>query len=209
MSDSSWDQVDSIAPEDEVDEKRRRFLVKATGAMGAVGVIAAGVPFVSSMNPSRKAEAAGGPVEVKIAEMKPGDQLTVIWRGKPIWIIKRDANMLATLAPLDAELRDPDSRIDQQPDYARNEYRSRRKDILVLVGVCTHLGCAPTYRPDPKGVAPDWPGGFFCSCHGSKFDFAGRVYKGVPAPINLEVPPYAFKDKDTLIIGVDSPSEVV
>ena len=189
-----------------IDKNRRKFLAGATCAVGAAGVVAGSIPFIASMLPSESAIAAGGPVRVKIDKMKPGDQLTVIWRGRPIWIIRRDEKMLATLPVLEPELRDPKSIIDQQPEYARNEYRSRKKDLLVLVGICTHLGCAPTYRPDVGGVSADWKGGFFCSCHGSKFDFAGRVFKGVPAPINLEVPPYVFLSENEIMIGVDKPS---
>ena len=188
---------------DKADEKRRKFLLRATTAMSIVGSAAAGVPFVASMLPSAKAKALGGPVRVKVGEMKPGDQLTVIWRGRPIWIVRRSSGMLAELPKHDGLLRDPNSKIEQQPSYAQNEYRSRKPEFLVLVGICTHLGCAPTYRPDPKSVSPDWPGGFYCSCHGSKFDMAGRVYKGVPAPINLEVPPYTFASDDEIVIGVD------
>lgn len=188
---------------DKVDENRRKFLAGATCAVGAAGVVAGSVPFIASMLPSRSAIAAGGPVRVKVDKMKVGDQMTVIWRGRPIWIIRRDEKMLSTLPALESELRDPKSNVHQQPDYARNEYRSRKKEYLVLVGICTHLGCAPTYRPDAGGVAVDWKGGFFCSCHGSKFDFAGRVFKGVPAPINLEVPPYVFLSENEIMIGVD------
>lgn len=190
---------------DGVDTKKRKFLLGATATVGAIGAAAALSPFVRAMQPSAKAIAEGGPVTIKVGEMKPGDQLTVVWRGKPIWIIRRDEKMLNTLRDNNQLLRDPNSNVDQQPNFAQNQYRSRRPEFLVLVGVCTHLGCSPTYRPDPKGVAPDWPGGFFCSCHGSKFDLAGRVYKGVPAPVNLEVPPYAFIDDNTLLIG----SEIV
>ena len=141
------------------------------------------------------------PIEVDISVLKEGEQRTVVWRGKPIWVVRRTVDQVNALSQLDSELTDPNSEIEQQPGYAKNAYRSIRPDILVLVGVCTHLGCAPTYRPEPKAIDAAWPGGFFCSCHGSKFDLAGRVYKGVPAPTNLEVPPYHFKDKSTLIVG--------
>jgi len=140
--------------------------------------------------------------------MKVGDQLTVSWRGRPVWIVKRSPEALASLDGVTTLLRDPNSDVAQQPIYARNQHRSIKPEILVLVGVCTHLGCAPTYRPDKGGVDEKWPGGFFCSCHGSRFDMAGRVYKGVPAPINLEVPPHAFINDNELIIGTDNPSEV-
>ncbi len=192
---------------DEVDEKRRKFLIKSTAAVGAVGVVAAGVPFVASMLPSAKAEAAGGPIRVKIGKMKPGDQLTVMWRGRPVWIICRTKEALEELPKLSGLLRDPNSDIPQQPEYARNVYRSIKPSYAVLVGVCTHLGCSPTYRPDPKSLDKQWPGGFFCSCHGSKFDLAGRVYKGVPAPINLEVPPYVYLSEGEILIGTDKKPE--
>ncbi len=193
---------------DEVDQKRRKFLVRATTAMGVVGAAVAGIPFISALMPSAKARAAGGPVRVKLTGMKPGDQLTVIWRGKPVWIIRRDSQIVNELPGLNNLLRDPESKIEQQPPYAQNIYRSRNPNFLILVGICTHLGCSPTYRPDPGSLYSDWPGGFFCSCHGSKFDLAGRVYKGVPAPINLEVPPYVFLSDDELLIGMSEAPEV-
>lgn len=194
--------------EDTVDLKKREFLVKATSVATAAGVACMAVPFVSSMLPSKDTVAAGAPVRVKVGEMQPGQQLTVEYRGRPVWIIRRTPEALASLDGIESELRDPDSGIEQQPDYARNKYRSIKPEFLVLVGVCTHLGCAPTYRPDQGGITPDWKGGFYCSCHGSKFDFSGRVYKGVPAPINLEVPRYAFVNDDEIIIGVDqAPTE--
>jgi len=139
--------------------------------------------------------------------MKPGDQLTVMWRGRPVWIVRRGKKALASLPEVNKFLRDPDSKVAQQPTYAKNIYRSRKPEYLVLVGVCTHLGCSPTYRPDPKGIDPEWLGGFFCSCHGSKFDLSGRVFKGVPAPINLEVPPYVFISETEIMIGVDKAPE--
>ncbi|OGT43991.1 MAG: ubiquinol-cytochrome c reductase iron-sulfur subunit [Gammaproteobacteria bacterium RIFCSPHIGHO2_12_FULL_40_19] len=189
--------------DDSIDAKRREFLTGATVTMGAIGVAAACVPFIASMLPSADAIAAGGPIHVKVSDMKPGDQLTVIWRGKPVWIIARGVDALETLHTDTNLLRDPDSTTDQQPTYAQNIFRSRKPQHLILVGVCTHLGCTPTYRPDPHSVSSDWPGGFFCSCHGSKFDLSGRVFKGVPAPINLEVPPYVYLSDDEILIGVD------
>lgn len=187
----------------EIDLKRRKFLTKATVAAGTVGVAATCIPFVSYMMPSKTARAAAAPIKVDISKMKPGDQKTIQWRGRPIWIVKRTEEAIASLRHPNNELRDPNSKVEQQPEYARNAYRSIRPDILVLVGVCTHLGCVPTYRPDKGSIEKTWPGGFFCSCHGSKFDMAGRVYKGVPAPINMEVPRYAFIDDNTLLIGAD------
>lgn len=190
---------------DEIDLERRKFLIKSATALGAVGVVAAAVPFVSSMLPSADVEHAAAPIKVNISGLKPGDQLTVSWRGKPIWIIRRTPEALKSLAMDEDLLRDPQSDEDQQPAYARNRYRSIKPEYLVVVGVCTHLGCIPTYRPDPKSVSPDWPGGFLCTCHGSKFDMSGRVFKGVPAPINLEVPNYAFINDQEILIGVDNP----
>jgi len=189
--------------EDAIDNKRRDFLVKATTVVGAVGVCAAAVPFVSSMMPAADVRAAGAPVRVDISKLKPGEQLTVEWRGKPVWIIRRTPEALAGLEKIERELRDPKSNVEQQPDYARNTHRSIKPEYLVLVGICTHLGCAPTYRPDKGGISTDWKGGFYCSCHGSTFDLAGRVFKGVPAPINLEVPRYAFINDNEILIGVD------
>jgi len=194
---------------DEVDKRRRKFLVGATSAVGAIGVAMATVPFASAMLPGAAEEAAGLPVKVDISQMKEGDQLTVAWRGRPVWIIRRSKDAIDNLAKIKDLLRDPTSEVKQQPDYARNFYRSRKPDFLVLVGICTHLGCSPTYRPDVNGVETGWPGGFFCSCHGSKFDLAGRVFKGVPAPINMEVPPYLFLNDNELLIGTDQmPQEV-
>jgi len=192
---------------DEIDEKRRAFLVKATTAVGAVGVLATAVPFVASMLPSEDVAEAAAPIKVDISHLKPGEQLTIMWRGRPIWIIHRTPEALASLKKDLTLLRDPNSQVDQQPPYAKNLYRSIKPEILVLVGVCTHLGCIPTYRPDEGSVSPQWPGGFLCSCHGSKFDLAGRVFKGVPAPINLEVPSYTYINDTTLLIGVDYPKK--
>lgn len=198
-----------MCSDDTVDEKRRKFLLRATTAMGALGAAAVATPFVASLFPTEKAIAKGGPVPVKIGGMKPGDQLTVIWRARPVWIVRRTEAALAELRRLTNFLRDPNSKTPQQPRYAENVYRSIKPEYLVLVGVCTHLGCTPTYRPDPKSVTPDWPGGFFCSCHGSKFDLAGRVYKGVPAPINMEVPPYVYLSEQEILIGVDKKPEAL
>lgn len=176
---------------------RRRFLTGAATAVGAVGVGFAAVPFLSSFQPSARAEAAGAPVDVNIGKLAPGQMTTVAWRGKPVYVVHRTDRMLESLPEVEDRLRDPDSEVaSQQPDFAINPYRAREehKRFLVLVGVCTHLGCAPTYRPEiaPEDLGEDWQGGFFCPCHGSKFDLSGRVYKGVPAPTNLEVPPYVY-----------------
>lgn len=185
------------------DEQRRKFLATATGVVGGVGAVCALTPFVSSWLPSAKAMAAGAPVEVDLSRMEPGQQVTVEWRGKPVWIIKRTEEMLKHLADSEDQLRDPQSLVDQQPAYARNPHRSIKPEYLVLVGVCTHLGCSPKYNPEMGELGDNWPGGFFCPCHGSTFDLSGRVFKGVPAPINLEVPPYRFVSENVIIIGED------
>ena len=190
-----------------VDRGKRRFLVAATSVMGGVAGVAVAVPFAMSMNPSAQARAAGAPVEVDISKVEPGMMITIEWRGKPVWIVRRTPEMLASLPKIDGEVSDPKSSVKQQPDYAKNESRSIKPEYLVLVGICTHLGCSPSQKlaaGTDEGMGSDWPGGFFCPCHGSKFDLAGRVFKGVPAPINLEVPPYAYLSDTRLIIGSDS-----
>lgn len=186
-----------------VDQNKRRFLTNTTAVVGAVGAGFVAVPFIASWLPSERAKTAGAPVEVDISKLAVGQQVTVEWRGKPVWIVKRSDRNLEDLKTLDDKLRDPASENDQQPEYARNEYRSIKGHILVLVGICTHLGCSPTYRPEAGTVEPDWKGGFFCPCHGSKFDMAGRVYSGVPAPLNLEVPPHMYKSDNVILIGED------
>lgn len=186
---------------EQINVERRRFLTTASAVIGGVGVACAAVPFVASWNPSAKTQAAGAPVEVDISKLAVGQQLTVEWRGKPVWVINRSQTMLSDLPKLDNLLRDPNSNTDQQPTYAHNLYRSIKPEYFVAVGICTHLGCVPNYRPDVGSVSPDWLGGFFCPCHGSKFDLAGRVYKGVPAPLNLEIPPYTYKSDTVLVIG--------
>jgi ubiquinol-cytochrome c reductase iron-sulfur subunit len=190
---------------DNTNTGRRRFLTAATTVVGAVGVGFALVPFVSSMQPSAKARAAGAPVRADISKLEPGQMIRVKWRGKPVWLVKRTDEMLESLATLIPDLRDPDSEQPQQPEYAQNEFRSIRPEILVTVGICTHLGCSPTYRPDvgAADLGADWLGGFFCPCHGSRFDLAGRVYKGVPAPLNLEIPPHRYLSDNELVIGED------
>ncbi len=190
-----------------VDRGKRRFLVAATSVMGGVAGVAVAVPFVISMTPSARARAAGAPVEVDISKVEPGMIITIEWRGKPVWIVRRTPEMLASLKKIDSEVADPNSSVKQQPDYAKNESRSIKPEYLVLVGICTHLGCSPSQKlaaGTDGGMGSDWPGGFFCPCHGSKFDLAGRVFKGVPAPINLEVPPYAYLSDTRLIVGADS-----
>nr|WP_316409755.1 ubiquinol-cytochrome c reductase iron-sulfur subunit [Legionella israelensis] len=187
--------------EDSFDEDRRKFLVATTSVLGGVGAVCALSPFVSSWFPSAKAQAAGAPVEVDLSKLEPGQQVTVEWRGKPVWIIRRTKEMLDQITGHSEFLRDPESLVDQQPEYAQNKYRSIKPEYLVLIGICTHLGCVPKYNPEEKSLGQDWPGGFFCPCHGSKFDLSGRVFKGVPAPINLEVPPYHFIDEHVIVIG--------
>lgn len=183
------------------DEHRRKFLIAGSCILGGIGALCAMKPLLSSWLPSAKAQAAGGPIMLDLSTMQPGEQRTVTWRGKPVWIVKRTTQMLQNLTLHNELLRDPDSLVNQQPDYAQNQFRSINPEYLVVVGVCTHLGCIPHYKPHQGELAANWPGGFFCPCHSSTFDLAGRVFKGVPAPINLEVPPYHFVDAHTLVIG--------
>jgi ubiquinol-cytochrome c reductase iron-sulfur subunit len=199
--------MDRIMAQDNVDRGKRRFLTIATGVAGGVAGVAVAVPFVMSMNPSARARAAGAPVEVDISKIEPGMMITEEWRGKPVWIVRRTKEMLESLKDLDKEVADPDSRMKMQPDYAKNEYRAIKAEYLVLVGICTHLGCSPSQKlaaGTESGLGEGWKGGFFCPCHGSKFDLAGRVFKGVPAPANLEVPPYTYLSDTRLLIGQDS-----
>lgn len=191
--------------DDNVDCGRRRLLV-ATAAAGGVAGVAAAVPFVASMLPSERAKAAGAPVEVDISKLSPGQMMTVEWRGKPVWIINRTKEMLDSLTKVADQLADPKSEKKNQPEYARNETRSIKPEILVAVGICTHLGCSPTEKfktGAESGIDPNWPGGFICPCHGSTFDLAGRVYKSKPAPDNLEIPPHMYLGDAKLVIGED------
>lgn len=187
-------------------DKTRRNLVVATSVVGGAASIGAAVPFVASMLPSERAKAAGAPVEIDISAMAPGELKVVEWRGKPVWVIRRTEEMLASLKTVAGKLIDPASKDSTQPDYAQNEYRSRKPELMVMEGVCTHLGCSPQMKPaDAKAeMGSDWAGGFYCACHGSKFDLAGRVFRGAPAPTNLVVPPYAFLSDSTLLIGDDT-----
>ena len=189
-----------------VNEGRRRFLTVATSVVGAAGVVGVAVPFVKSWNPSAKAKAAGAPVKYNVSKIEPGQMVRVAWQGKPVYIVRRTAESIAALAGLADKLLDPSSDAKQQPEYAKNINRSIKSEFLILVGLCTHLGCAPMFRPE-VGVTDfgddDWQGGFFCPCHGSKFDLAGRVYKGVPAPTNLVVPPHFYETDDVVVIGVN------
>ncbi|MEM7562059.1 MAG: ubiquinol-cytochrome c reductase iron-sulfur subunit [Pseudomonadota bacterium] len=185
---------------EEVDNSRRRFLTAGTMVVGAVGGVAVAVPFIKTWSPSARAKTAGAPVQANIGKLQPGQQIIVKWRGKPVWVVRRDDKALATLPKVAEELRDVDSEDSIQPEYAKNEHRSRKPEFLVIEGICTHLGCSPTYQPE---ITTDFQGGFFCPCHGSKFDFAGRVYQGVPAPTNLPVPPHYFVSEDVILIGED------
>ena len=189
-----------------VNTGRRRFLTATTAVVGGVGAIFAAVPFIKAWKPSARAQLAGAPVSVDVSQLQPGQRLTVQWRGQPVWLIRRTEQQLAELARLgDEQLRDPNSEnADMQPAYASNEFRSIRPELLVLVGICTHLGCVPLFRPElePQPFDPEWKGGFFCPCHSSRFDMAGRVFEGVPAPNNLLVPPYHFEGDSTVVVGV-------
>lgn len=186
-----------------IDCGRRRLMV-ATAAVGGAGVVTAAVPFLSSMLPSERAKAAGAPVEVDVGNLLPGQMMTVEWRGKPVWIINRNQEMLETLAKLDAAVADPNSESRQQPDSCKNPTRSIKPNLLVAIGICTHLGCSPSSKfkkGAEEGMPADWPGGFICPCHGSTFDFAGRVYKNKPAPTNLEIPPHTYLSETRILIG--------
>lgn len=186
-----------------VDKSKRQFLTSAVTVVGAVGTGFLAVPFLAQMQPSVKAMAAGAPVEVDISKMEPGQLIRVAWRGKPVWILNRTPEVLETLKTLDGQLRDPKSTDSIQPDSSKNPGRSIKPEVFVAVGLCTHLGCSPTFRPEiaPSDLGENWKGGFFCPCHGSWFDLAGRVYQGVPAPTNLEIPPYRYISDTLLIVG--------
>ncbi|HCY62206.1 MAG TPA: ubiquinol-cytochrome c reductase iron-sulfur subunit [Oxalobacteraceae bacterium] len=193
---------------DETDVRRRKFLTAAAAGVGGIGLAATAIPFMESMSPSEAAKAAGAPVEVNISRLEPGMLVTVEWRGKPVWLLHRTEQMLDLLNKHDDQLVDPESLASQQPVYAKNATRSIRPEYLVVIGICTHLGCIPLYRPEvgATDLGADWPGGFYCPCHGSKFDLAGRVVKNVPAPRNLEIPPHEFVSDTRLLIGKDSQS---
>ena len=188
-----------------VDQGKRRFLVAATTVVGGTAAAAVAVPFVSSMMPSERAKAAGAPVQIDISKVEPGAMVTEEWRGKPVWIINRTPEMLANLSKHDDKLTDPKCEVvTQQPVYCNNESRSIKPNLMVLVGICTHLGCSPSPKLQANGdMGADWPGGFFCPCHGSKFDLAGRVFNGSPAPINLVVPPHKYLSDTVMIVGED------
>jgi ubiquinol-cytochrome c reductase iron-sulfur subunit len=188
---------------------RRRVLTAVTTAVGAVGVVGVAVPFVGSWNPSERAKAAGAPVEVNIGKIEPGQMVTFEWRGKPVFVVRRTDAILAGLEVMEPLLRDPTSKKSIQPDYVDPKFRSQKPEFLIVLGLCTHLGCAPAYEPKVGSVdlsGTEWQGGFFCKCHGSKFDMAGRVLQGVPAPINLEIPPHQYLSDSVVLIGVDQNS---
>jgi len=195
-----------IMSDNAVDIDRRRFLTGTTVVIGGIGAAVAAVPFIASFQPSARAKAIGAPVEVDIGRLQPGQRITQKWRGKPVWIVRRTPAMIEALKKLDGELlRDPSSENSDQPAYATNAWRSTREEYLILVGLCTHLGCSPNFVPESgaSGMGEAWVGGFFCPCHGSKFDLAGRVYGGYPAPTNMTVPPYRFVSDTRIIIGED------
>ena len=191
---------------DVINSGRRKFLTAATSAVGVAGVVGIAVPFVGSWNPSAKAKAAGAPVKADVSKLEPGQMVVVEWRGKPVYVVNRTEAQLEELPKLDGMLKDPESLISEQPEYIKGVDRSIKPNLLVIIGLCTHLGCAPKFRPEVGAAdlgGKDWQGGFFCPCHGSKFDLSGRVYSGVPASANLVVPPYTFEGDDVLVIGVD------
>ena len=187
---------------------RRNFLANLTKVMGGVGGIFAVIPFLSTMSPSEKAKSAGAPIEIDVSGLKPGAFKVVEWRGKPVWIVRRTAEMINNTQEDNDILTDPKSLEEHQPKYTQNKFRSLNPEYLVLLGVCTHLGCSPLYKPNSKTaeLGLDWKGGFFCPCHGSKFDLSGRVHRGMPAPYNLEVPPYYFVSESRIIVGKDGES---
>ncbi len=190
----------------EVDRNRRRFLTGATTVVGGAGVAALAYPFLATMGTSARAQAAGAAVEVNIERVQSGQRVSFEWRGQPVWVVRRTDDMIETLEEIEPRLADPESEDSQQPEYARNRYRAREPEFLVIVGVCTHLGCSPSFRPErgASGMADDWLGGFFCACHGSSYDLSGRVYAGQPAPLNMPIPPHMFSDDGTtLVIGED------
>lgn len=188
-----------------VNQGRRRFLTGTTVVVGGIGAAFAATPFIKSWQPSERAKNAGAPVLQDISKIEPGQKISVLWRGSPVWIVNRTKAMLDTLPGLDGRLRDPKSLIDNQPKYAQNENRSIKPEWLVMIGICTHLGCSPEYVPEikPEPFDPEWKGGFFCPCHKSRYDMSGRVYDGVPAPYNLAVPPHHYENDTTIVIGVD------
>ena len=207
MSDTKIDNSStlSFSAPSKIDQEKRSFLITATACTGAIGAAAMAVPFIGSMLPSERAKAAGAPVEVDISKIKSGEMMVAEWRGQPVWILNRTDAMTADLAKHNDQLSDPMCEVAQQPEYCKNTSRAIKPNMAVVVGICTHLGCSPTAKLEAKGDMGDsWAGGFFCPCHGSKFDLAGRVFKGSPAPTNLIVPPYKYLADNTILIGVDA-----
>jgi ubiquinol-cytochrome c reductase iron-sulfur subunit len=192
-----------VAGGDEVDLSRRKFLTRATIATGAVGTVFAAIPFIESWSPSERARALGAPVLVDLSKLEPGQMMLPMWRRQPIFVVRRSPDMVKRVSGHDGELKDPGSKDSEQPAYATNELRSRTPEYLVLIAICTHLGCLPKQRFDAGELSPTWPGGFWCPCHGSRFDLAGRVFDGSPASVNLRVPPYSFQKEQLLLIGAD------
>lgn len=188
-------------------KSRRQFLKFIVSSLSVVGALFAFWPFVKSMQPGKKAQSASAPIKVDIKNLLPNEKITVTWQGMPIYVIRRTKDQITELEKPEPYLRDPESLYSKQPEDTDNEFRSINKDIFVVVAICTHLGCSPTYKPEQASVDKTWAGGFFCACHGSKFDLAGRVYKKVPAPTNLMVPPYYFPDKNTIVIGAEKPGD--
>ena len=190
---------------DKVNESRRNLLI-STSAVGAVGAVFAAVPFIKSWLPSERAKSAGGPVEADVSKLEMGQKIQVMWRGQPVFIIKRNKEQLATLPTVNDRLKDPESESSIQPEFAKNIHRSQREELLVMIGICTHLGCSPKFYPEilPQAFDNEWKSGFYCPCHNSKFDIAGRVFSGSPAGSNLVVPPYVFVDDNNLVIGLES-----
>ncbi|MGO4004423.1 MULTISPECIES: ubiquinol-cytochrome c reductase iron-sulfur subunit [Pseudomonas] len=191
---------------DGVNTGRRRFLVAATSVVGAAGAVGAAVPFVGSWFPSAKAKAAGAPVKVNVSKIEPGQQLIAEWRGQPVFIVRRTPEILGNLTKIEGDLSDPESKASVQPAYVDPKTRSIKPEVLLLIGICTHLGCSPTFRPEvaPADLGPKWVGGYFCPCHGSHYDLAGRVYKSQPAPLNLPVPPHSYESDEIIVVGVDT-----
>ncbi|OGT76249.1 MAG: ubiquinol-cytochrome c reductase iron-sulfur subunit [Gammaproteobacteria bacterium RIFCSPLOWO2_02_FULL_56_15] len=192
--------------DDGIDKSRRRFLTTTATVVGGVGAAATSVPFIASMTPSAKTKAIGAPVEVDLGDLQPGERKIEKWQGKPVWILRRTNETLEQLANPGPQIRDPQSEENQQPEYARNEYRSIKPEYLIVLGLCTHLGCSPSYvaEEDEHDLGPEWKGGFFCPCHGTLFDLAGRVYKNFPAPTNLVIPPHKYLSDTLVLIGDDS-----
>lgn len=190
---------------DGVNAGRRRFLVAATSVVGAAGAAGAAIPFLGSWAPSARAKAAGAPVRVNISKVEPGQQIVAEWRGQPVFVLHRTPEIMEGLKKIESSLADPESKDSEQPTYVNPEERSIKPELLIVLGVCTHLGCSPTFRPEvaPADLGPEWVGGYFCACHGSRYDLAGRVYKAQPAPLNLPVPPHSYESDNIVIIGVD------